>query len=55
LLSKLSKKGNTLSPLFLNVALEYAVRIGTHQLVAYANDVNLLGDNIDTKKENTDI
>jgi hypothetical protein len=24
---------------------------GTHQLVAYADDVNLLGDNIDTIKK----
>jgi hypothetical protein len=28
---------------------------GTHQLLAYADDVNLLGDNIDTIKKNTDI
>jgi hypothetical protein len=27
---------------------------GTHQLMAYANDVNLLGDNIDTIKKNTE-
>jgi hypothetical protein len=27
---------------------------GTHQLLAYADDVNLLGDNIDTVKENTE-
>jgi hypothetical protein len=26
---------------------------GTHQLLAYADDVNLLGDNIDTLKKNT--
>jgi hypothetical protein len=27
---------------------------GTRQLVAYADDVNLLGDNIDTIKKNTE-
>jgi hypothetical protein len=27
--------------------------IGTHQLLAYADDVNLLGDNIDTINKNT--
>jgi hypothetical protein len=27
---------------------------GTHQLLAYADDVNLLGDNIDTIRENTE-
>jgi hypothetical protein len=26
---------------------------GTHQLLAYADDMNLLGDNIDTVKRNT--
>jgi hypothetical protein len=28
---------------------------GTHQLLAYADDVNLLGDNIDTIKKNMEI
>jgi hypothetical protein len=27
---------------------------GTHQLLAYADDVNLLGDNIDTIKKKTE-
>jgi hypothetical protein len=26
---------------------------GTHQLLAYADNVNLLGDNVDTIKKNT--
>jgi hypothetical protein len=28
--------------------------IGTHQLLAYAHDVNLLGENVDTVKKNTE-
>jgi hypothetical protein len=28
---------------------------GTHQFLAYADDVNLLGDNIDTIRKNTEI
>jgi hypothetical protein len=53
------KLGDALSPLLFNFALEYAPRKvqanqvgpklnGTHQLLAYADDVNLLEDNIDS-------
>jgi hypothetical protein len=58
------KQGDALSPLSFNFALEYAIRKvqenqvglklnGTHQLLAYTNEMNLLGDNTDTIKKNT--
>jgi hypothetical protein len=58
-------KQDELSPLLFNVALEYAIRKvhenqvglklnGTHQLLAYTDDVNLLGDDIDTINKNTE-
>jgi hypothetical protein len=53
------KQGDALSPLLFNFAFAFAIRKvqenraglklnGTHQLLAYADDVNVLGDNMDT-------
>jgi len=62
---KTYNKGDALSPLLSNLALEYAIRRvqvnqdtlklnGTHQFLAYADDVNILGGSIHTLKENAE-
>ena len=60
------KQGDALSPLLFNFALEYAIRKvqetnveldmnGNHQVLAYAEDVNLIGDDIRTIERNVDV
>jgi hypothetical protein len=57
------KQGDSSYPIFFSFSLGYAIRkvqdnpvelklIGTHQLLVYTDDVNLLGDNTDTVKKN---
>jgi sorting nexin-29 len=59
------KQGNALSPLLFNFALEYALKRvqvnqdglklnATHQLLAYADDVNILGGSVHTVRENAE-
>jgi hypothetical protein len=55
------KRGDALSPLLFNFALEYTIRRvrenqegvnRTHQLLAYADDVNTVGENRGIIKKN---
>ena len=59
------KQGDALTPMLFNFSLEYAIRSvqvnqdglklsGTHQVLAYADDVNILGGSIHTLKENAE-
>jgi len=59
------KQRDALSPLVFNFALDYAIRRvqvnqaglklnGSHQLLAYADDLNILGVSVPTVKENAE-
>ena len=58
-------KRDALWPLLFNSCLDYVIKrvqvnqdglklIGTHQLLVYADDVNILGESICTLKKNTE-
>ena len=60
------KQGDALSPLLCNFSLEYVIRKAQatnlelvmndiHQVLAYADDVNLIGDDIRTIERNADV
>jgi hypothetical protein len=59
------KQGDAISPLLFNSALHYATRRiqvirngltlnGTHQLLIYPDDVNMMGGNVHTINENAE-
>ena len=59
------KQGGALSPFLFNFALEYVIRRiqvnqdglklnGRHQLMVYADDVNILGGNAHTTQKNAE-
>jgi len=60
------KQGDALLPLLSNFAVEYVImRVqvnphgltlnGTHRLLAYADDVNIMGGSVHTVKENAEV
>jgi len=60
------KQGDALSPLLFNFALDYTIRRvqviqdglklnGTHQLLVYVDDVNIMGGSVHTVKKNTEV
>ena len=60
-----SKEGDVLSPLLLNFALEYTIKRvrvnqyglklkGTHKLLVYADEFNIVGGRVHTIKKNTE-